>query len=340
MRVPRIVCRAVVVALVFGNGLCVAADAADAARPDRGWFWYEKPPVAEEEKEEPSPEPAPPEPPPAPEPAPEAKPEPLPCTTMQNWKPSCGFVDPGEDFDFQAKQRDELLRQMSVKKNDADAVEAFQRYIKWVMGRASEIANLWHYNMVQNPDLDPTVARPVSALGLELASKVKSAAEEDLFGYLKTVGTLVYFSREDCVYCQQMTPVLDRLVSDTGLSVSNAPLDAHCMPNMKECVTGELAIEAAKKLNVATVPALFLHVQPNTWIRLSTGMTDAQTLRARLAQFFTSYRHATLQGINNGNKMRPAQDGSYTWSPSGAADGVNLPSAQDMQSLVRGAGSQ
>ena len=81
---------------------------------ERGWFWFEDPPVpVEPEPEKPVPPVAPPkkeEPKPVEEPkAPEEK-----CTKKENWTPECGFVHPGTDFEFQAKQRDALLERMSV----------------------------------------------------------------------------------------------------------------------------------------------------------------------------------------------------------------------------------
>lgn len=334
-------------ALVAGffllSGSCALAQSAGAVtpkKPDRGWFWYEKPPVVEEPAPVPAQpvEPAPPPSPPPTRPKPEPTPEPPPaCTTASTWNKSCGFVDPGEDFDFQALQRDELLKQMSVKRNDPEAVEAFQRYIKWVMGRASEVANLWHYNMVQNPELDPNVTSPVSSFGLDLASRVKTAEEGELFSYLGEVGRLIYFSKDDCVYCHQMAGPLRELARQTGMPIANVAIDGVCLEGYAECESGEVGVRAAEALQVTIVPALYLHVEPDTWIRVATGLTDAGTMRSRVAQFFTSYRHAMLKGINNGANLRPAQDGSYTWRPSGASAGVELPSSNDVKALLSGA---
>lgn len=317
-----------------GGGLPPVAQATSAERPDRGWFWYEVPAIPEEAEEPEAERPSPAAPAPQKPPEQVSK-EPPPCTTPKTWSPSCGFVDPGEDFDFQALQRDELLKQMSVKQNDPEAVEAFQRYIKWVMGRASEVANLWYYNMVQNPDLDPSVTSPVSSFGLDLASRVKTSAEKDLFAYLGEVGKLIYFSRDDCPYCHQMAPALRELSREVGMPVSNVAIDGVCLEGYAECESGEMGIQAAQVLQVTVVPALFLYVEPDTWIRVSTGLTDAGTIKARVAQFFTSYRHAMLKGIDNGSAVRPAQDGSYQWRPEGTAQGVSLPSPGEMENLLK-----
>lgn len=301
---------------------------------ERGWWWYERP--AEPEVEEPAP--------PPPKPAPEAKkPEPKKeekCATPRTWTPDCGFVDPKEDFDFQAQQRDALLKQMVTKENDPQAVEAFQRYIKWVMGRASQVANLWQYNMVQNPDLDPTVTEPISSFGLQLASKVKSANDASMMAVIAEEGELVYFTRHDCTYCHQMAPMVQELAKASKLRISQVSFDKDCMPGFAECVTGDLAVQTGGILQVGVVPSLFLRIKPQTWIRVATGVVDQKTMHDRVIQFFTAYRYALLKGVKNGNNVRAAQDGSYTWSPDGNGEGVPLPSEADIQRMLKSPANQ
>lgn len=300
---------------------------------ERGWWWYEQPPVQEE------PEATPPPAPPKPAPAPEAKKEEK-CTTPRTWTPDCGFVDPKENFEFQAMQRDALLKQMVTKENDPQAVEAFQRYIKWVMGRASQVANLWQYNMVQNPDLDPSVTEPISAFGLQLASKVKTANDTSMMAVIAEEGELVYFTRHDCTYCHQMAPLVQELAKDSKLKISQVSFDKSCIQGFAECVTGDLAVQTGGILQVGVVPALFLRIKPQTWIRVATGVVDQKTMHDRIIQFFTAYRHALLKGVKNGNNMRAAQDGSYTWSPDGNGEGAPLPSEADVQRLLKAPANQ
>lgn len=333
-------------ALVAGFFIAHAAHAATPSTPqnkvvayptekpaERGWWWYERP--AEPEAPE-APQPAPKKaPPPAPEPKKEEK-----CTTPRTWSPECGFVDPKEDFEFQAQQRDALLKQMVTKENDPQAVEAFQRYIKWVMGRASQVANLWQYNMVQNPDLDPSVTEPISSFGLQLASKVKTANDKSMMSVIAEEGELVYFSRHECTYCHQMAPMVQELAKDNKLKISQVSFDKECLPGFTECVTGDLAAQTGGILQVGVVPALFLHIKPQTWIRVATGVVDQKTMQDRILQFFTAYRHALLKGVKNGNNLRATQDGSYTWNPDGTGDGVPLPSDADIQKMLKAPAEQ
>ncbi len=316
-----------------------AADAKTAGGVERGWFFFEDPPAP---KEEPA---APPAPPPAfPKELPPPPPKESPCAKKETWTAECGFVNPGTDFQFQAKQRDALMERMTVSQNDPKAVEAVQYYMRWVLERTAEVTNLWWYNMVQNPELDPNVTAPVSAFGLRLMSDVRKGQASEIFKLIKEEGGMfVYFSRHDCAFCHQMTETLVRLSRDTGIPLRNAALDDQCMPAFKEgCMTAPATIPPAQALQVATVPAVFLYVQPNTWLRIGTGVVDLTSLKLRTTQFFSAYRTALLKGVDNSQKGRPAVDFSSinpsaaSTGAAGAADGaeVRAPSAQEITDML------
>lgn len=296
--------------------------------PTRGWFFYEDP----EREAVPKPEQATPADPKKP---PEKKPNK--CLSKATWAADCGFVDPGTDFEFQAKQRDILIERMSVSRNDPKAVEDFQRYMHWAVGRATEVANLWHYNTVQNPDLDPSVARPISQFGVRLMADVKSNHNKDIFQALKDEGAgLVYFTRSDCTFCKSMAPLVQNLGVDTGLPVWNAALDDRCEAQFADkCRTGKDVSEPAKRLSVTVVPTLFLVLPDDTWIRVGTGVTDTNTLAARIVTFFSAYRNALLKGLQPGADGKPAMDFGSTGAR-GTAEGVRMPSESDVNKLLLG----
>lgn len=279
-----------------------AQSASDTMHPERGWFFFE---TKKEPEKEPEKEPDFKLPPPKQEKK-ESKEDK--CKKKETWTADCGFIDPGEDFEFQSKQRDALMERMAISKNNPKAVEDFQYYMRWVLERASEVTNLWWYNMVQNPELDPTVANPVSAFGIRLMSEVQKGKESEIFKLIKEEnGGFVYFSRHDCVFCHKMEPILKKLSKDTGLPVRNAALDDKCMEGFEEgCLKSPATLDAARALQVATVPALFLHVSPNTWLRISTGVTDLESLKNRTIQFFLAYRAALLGNIDNSVNGRPS----------------------------------
>lgn len=294
-----------------------APDATLKQNAEKGWFFYEKPPAKE----------APTTPPPAQQvatPSPE-QPKPDRCAKAATWDVNCGFVDPGRDFAFQEKQRDALMQNMVMSKNDPKAVEAFQYYMRWVMQRASEVANIWTYNMVQNPDLDPTVKAPVSTFGLRLMTEVEHGHQKEIFKALQNEeAQLVYFTRTDCQYCHSMAGPAQNVASRTGLPLWNASLDGSCLPGFAaHCGTAPMTLAPAQKLQVTTVPTLFLYIKPNTWIRLATGVTDEASMTSRLTSFFAAYRNALLKGINNAQPGRASVDFSGTQAD-GNAKGVSV----------------
>ena len=304
-------------ALLLGAALAIVTAVAGAATQEapnleRGWFYFEEPPAITE------PENAPPAPRSPTAKAPDAEKEKERCSKKGTWTAQCGFVNPGQDFEFQAKQRDELMQAMVMSNNNPKAVEAFQYYMHWVLERTSEVANLWWYNMVQNPELDPTAAQPVSAMGLKLMTEVQKGSEKEVFDLVKKEGGMfVYFSRDDCAFCHHMSEPLRMLTRRTGIDVRNAALDGKCMAPYKDgCVTGEQALAAGQALQVSTVPSVFLYVKPNTWIRIGTGVTDTATMATRAMQFFSAYRNALLKGIKNTDDGVPSVDFGST-SPTG-----------------------
>lgn len=318
----------------------------------QGWFWYLDP--AEEKKTPPAPQPKP-----VPQEEPTVKPsapiviipkgppkemtpeerEKL-CKSKDTWVKTCGFVEPGDDFEFQSKQRDILLQMMSLTPDNPDSVEQAQRYMKWVVGRASMAANMWYFNMVQNPDLDPTVKNPISEVGIALASRLNQATQYEYFRLIKEEGgVLFYFTRSDCSYCFDQSVYAVRVARTMGLDIVNIPLDGKCLPEFTGLACGDnVKPEQAAVLDVKIVPALYLYVPSNTWIRLGTGIMTDQTILANTVNFFSAYRAAMLQGLDNSKGSRP----SVTFDPkfndrntgTAPADGTSTPNGLDRTKML------
>lgn len=318
----------------------------------QGWFWYRDP--KKEEKKEPPVVVAPPKvqvPTPQPaqpvvvitrkasEPKDEVDKEKL-CSAKDTWTADCGFIEPGDDFEFQAKQRDILLQQMSLRPDNPDGVEAAQRYMKWVVGKASMAANMWYFNMVQKPDLDPTVKSPISEVGLALASRVTQASQSEYFRLIEEEGgKLFFFTRDDCAYCHTQAPYAQRVARSMNLQLINVPLDGVCLDGFVGDDCGNnIKPEQVAVLDVKVVPAIYLYVPSNTWIRLGTGVSSDTAIIANTVNFFSAYRAAMLAGLDNSKGARP----SVTFDPairgqvSGAtaADGATKGTEPDRQRMM------
>lgn len=301
--------------------------------PKKGWFWYVDP-VQEKKKKDPETVymPVTPVPEPVEQPAvvvPKAA-EPTPsvvlirvpedpqereafCADPKTWIADCGFIEPGDDFEFQAKQRDSLLQMMSMRPDRPEAVEAVQRYMKWVVGKASQAANMWYFNMVQNPDLDPTVSSPISEIGIALASRVENAASNEYFRLIREEGgILFYITRNDCIFCHDQLSNTQRVARTMGLPLINVPIDRVCLEGFEGETCGDnVTPEQIAVLDVKVVPALYLYVPTSTWIRLGTGVVPDSTIMANTVNFFSAYRAAMLNGLDNSSGARP----SVTFDP-------------------------
>lgn len=312
------------------------ANQVQGADPSRGWFFFEDP-----KKEEPKEEDLPPAlaAPATPNEAPPPKQDK--CRSKQTWSPDCGFVDPGKDFEFHEKQREALFQQMVMDSNSPKAVEAVQYYMRWMLERVSQVSNMWQYNMLQNPELDPSARIPVSSLGLRLSSEAKSGTAREIFGLIKSEGGFfVYFSRADCSTCHDMAYLMERISKETGIPVKNAALDDKCVIQGAECLTSASVMPAAQALKISVVPTVFVYLRPNTWIRVSNGFTDAETLKSRTVQFFQGYRNAMLRNTANGSGAVPSVDFNIKEGPSaGSASGVKIdpPSENQLKDMFKGA---
>lgn len=324
----------------------------------KGWFWYLDPKKKDEDDTpEPASEPVATPPAPASQPLVVVAASPasaasavsvvIPgddsdhhCESQDTWEKKCGFVDPGDNFEFQAKERDILLQEMSLTPDHPEAVEAAQRYMKWVVGKATMAANMWYFNMVQHPDLDPTVKNPISQVGIALATRIDKASQIEYFNLIRDEGgVLFYFSRDDCAYCHEQAPFTQRVAKTMGLELINVPLDGKCLDGFSgETCGSNITNEQVGPLQVSIVPALYLYVPQNTWIRLATGLTSDTTILSNTVNFFSAYRAAMVHGLENGNGVRPSVtfDPKYNAKPTGVAnaDGSSAPEDLDRSKLL------
>jgi F plasmid transfer operon protein len=258
------------------------------------------------------------------------------CRDAPTWSVDCGFVDPGADFDFQAKQRDALLAQMTEGKNDPNAREQFEHYMRWVIDRASEVTNLWLFNMTQNAEGTSQPKQPLSTSGVPTPSKAQKDAENEVFEVIKQEGgMLVFFTTTDCVVCHGMALGLQRIARDSGVTVRNASLDANCMDAFKDgCLAGEDVHIAATALQVGEVPSVYLYLAPRTWLRVAAGVVSEDIMRSRILAFVSAYRAAPLKGANNVPTGRSSAIGDKSKSIRQNDIRVRLPSEDDIARML------
>ncbi len=261
----------------------------------------------------------PPESPPPPPPESEAQEKPKEeepkCSSASSWDESCGFVDPGEDFDFQAKQRDVFLKGLVMKSHSPKAVENMQRYMKWVVAKAIEASKIWEFNLVQKPELSASVQKPVVQMGMNLALTLEENSENAVLNNIKqSGGFFVWFTRTDCAFCHRQAVVIHNLMESEGYPMWNASLDGQCMKGFDEtnCMVAPETIEPASLLGIKIVPSLFLYLpETKTWIRVANGLEPKSVIRSRVKNFFLAVRSAIVNEVSNGEGTIPSVDFSH-----------------------------
>lgn len=233
------------------------------------------------------------------------------CTNKSNWSESCGFIDPGEDFDFQAMQRDIFLKNLLMKSNDPQSVENMQRYQKWLISKAVQASKMWEFNLAQKPELSASVNNPVTSFGIAMATQLRDDTTASVIQEIRAEGGIyVWFTRSDCPYCHRQTMLMREIESENDIEIRNVSLDQYCMIGFEEdCIKAPESIEPAKALNISIVPSFFVYMpKDKTWIRISNGIDSKSTILNRIKNFFIGVKSAHVNGINNSDGNRPNVD--------------------------------
>lgn len=253
------------------------------------------------------------------------------CKNLDSWSKDCGFVNPNKDFDFQSKQREALLNWAVMEPENPQSVYSFQKYTQWMVNQAMLMSRMWEWNMVQHPELDPNVARPVAHFALSWFADAELNYRKSVWdSVIAQGGMIIWFTRSDCQYCHNMLYVMKEVEKTTNIPVWNASLDTECMPGFENrCLTISESELPASILQVNVVPSVFLHLSDmSTWIRVSTGAESASTIQNRITVFFESVKSAVAKGMS-GDGVTPAVDfsgftyGTDNWTTKATQGGMS-----------------
>lgn len=224
--------RAFAVALLL---LVSHAPAAVASAPgywknnSQGWFWYEAPPVAEEE--------APQETPPA---------VPTVTTTVPD--------DPLE----QLKRVQEAIARAEAKAvlNPTEAnVREYLLANQWQLNQASLFSDVWRRTVWQDPNLDYSLQRPTTSLAIHQFQDQRKEAKTQAVAQVANTHGLFFFFRGSCPYCHTFAPILKQFAEAYGIEVLPVSLDGGILP---EYPTPRVDTQVAADLGVEVVPSVYL----------------------------------------------------------------------------------
>jgi len=236
------------------------------------------------------------------------------CSNPKQWDSTCGFVNPDdlppqEAFKFQAKQRDVLLQNMSVRPESMETVMAAQKYINWVVDKAMLLSNMYEYTAVQNPELDPNAEYTSSSFGQKLIAAQNLDNRRLFWRTLNSWGgEIVIFTRASCPFCEAQGETLNSFLFEHKVKLVEVALEEQCVLDLAdECIKGDPAKQSAKQFSVRTVPTTLVFV-PNQdgktpadglWLRISNGFSTGSTIRNRLFSYLNAWYAAAAKGVEN-----------------------------------------
>jgi len=267
-----------------------------ASTPEKGWFWQYWYQMQEEQKrikEELSKRG---------ELAEADEDEKDPCQNKDTWSSDCGFVDPGLDYEWSQIQKDALLRAAVMDPNDATKVHSLQKFNAWAVNKAVTMMKMWQWNMIQDQDLNPNITAPIATFALQAMSDMRSKQRIDITRQISEQGGfLLFFSRKECEACGIQSPAIRGLGRWLDIPVYEGSLSGGCHEGFEGgfCQEGERIKEAARYLNVALVPDVWLYLkEQDMWLRVSSGMESQSTIASRIELFFQGVIEAIAKGMS------------------------------------------
>lgn len=223
---------------------------------ERGWYWYEEPPVEEELVEE--------------------KPKEQPAVAAQPAQP----LTPKEIID---KQREVFNNALAAAVIDPtpENIRNYLAITQQINSQAERFSDSFKKTIWVSPEYDYSISgRPTTTQAI--AAYNQNQVKEnygDLYQIAQEKG-IIYFFRSDCPYCARFSPILKQFAAQFGFTIIPVAMDGK---GTQDFPYPKRSDYMASRLNVSVVPATFL-VDPdeNTVSTVGYGYSDWTTLIAKV----------------------------------------------------------
>lgn len=231
------------------------------------------------------------------------------CHNEKTWSVRCGFVDPKGNYDFFKKQEIVLRRSMVMHAEDSNKTLAYQKIHHWVVAQAIKVAENWEYNRLNKLPFDKD-SMSFSAFGLRILKHVKKLSKKDFFKALKNESVkLIWFTREDCIYCHHMGNPMRYLEKIVNIPIINISIKGDCIKKKKtyyfECNKDEKGAMLASLARVDITPSVYAYIPKSSkkskggfqFIVISRGVESADMINHRLYRFTKKIFHETSKAV-------------------------------------------
>ncbi len=241
---------------LFFGGHGMASDQYYGDR-ERGWFWYEEPPVVEKPKEEELVEPRS-------SVAVQSAPEPL---------------SPRELLKKQGEEWEDAMA-LAVMEPTPENVRNYLEKTTQIQQQAQTFSTEFKRNIWVNPKFDYSLTRPVAPEAIIAGNQAKAEDSSRQLMQIAQEKGLIFYFRSDCPYCHRFAPILKRFSESYGFTVIPVSLDGSGLPDYPyPKQNGALG----HRLKVEAVPAVFM-VDPdrNQVAPVGYGYRDWSKLTAQI----------------------------------------------------------
>jgi conjugal transfer pilus assembly protein TraF len=223
---------------------------------ERGWYWYETPPIEVEEPEE--------------------KPKEQPAVVIQSAQP----LSPKEVIDKQREVFNNALA-AAVINPTPENIRNYLAITQQINAQAERFSDSFKKTIWVSPEYDYRLSgRPTStqAIAAYNQNQVKEKYS-DLYQIAEQKG-IIYFFKSNCPYCARFSPILKQFAAQFGFTVIPVSMDGKGTQDYPYPKHSDFM---ASRLNVSVVPAVFL-VNPdaNVVSTIGYGYSDWTTLISKV----------------------------------------------------------
>ncbi len=197
---------------------------------ERGWFWYQDPPVPEEAVKTP----------------PQATPQ-----TAE---------DPQALLKQYQKRLDDAKALAVMNPTDEEKVKQYIEAQKEAYNRSALFADTWRRVVWTNPTLDYSLEHPTNSVGAAVDQQQSRQRQAEAVAALADSEGLFFFFGSNCGHCHTQAPILAQFSRRYGIKVMAISLDGGVLPEFPDAVADN---GLAARLGVAVTPALYM-VNPHT----------------------------------------------------------------------------
>lgn len=200
--------------------LCLAAGAAQALDAyygdhERGWFWHEDPPPPPKKKDE------------------EKKQTPLLSQQASPGLPSLPPDDPRAEI-ARLREALEIARARAILNPTEENVRDWMEKNHQVLDMGTRFAYAFRRTLLQNPQLDTTLERPVETRAVHAWYDARKTLLVDRLRQIAKKHGLFFFYKGSCPFCHKFAPVLRAFADKYGFQVIAVTLDGGRLPEFPD----------------------------------------------------------------------------------------------------------